>query len=285
MKKSFLLLLFVILLGSCGGGRQYEIKVMTFNIRFDNPQDAPNHWSARLPLVGRYLNEEKPDIMGVQEALFHQNADLLNILPGYAYVGTGRDDGQLGGEFSSLFYRTDVFEVIEHSQFWLSENPHTAGSVGWEAILPRVVAWAKLRHIHSGQTVFAFNTHFSHVSDLARRRSMEFMAGMMHEIAGDAPVIVTGDFNIRRGSDLYNDMVDHFYRNNLLQSAALAPEVEHTNEATFNGFSDEDHDAVIDYIFVSPHFKVRSYDVDLIREDGVFISDHWPVKATVKLNK
>jgi endonuclease/exonuclease/phosphatase family metal-dependent hydrolase len=286
MRNIFLLLLFVFMLAACGGGdRHYEIKVMSFNIRFDNPQDVPNHWSARLPLVERYLNDEMPDIMGVQEALYHQNEDILRILPGYAYVGTGRDDGQRGGEFSSLFFRTDVFELLEHSQFWLSENPHTPGSIGWEAILPRVVAWAHLRHKHSGQNIFVFNTHYSHVSDMARRRSMEFMSGMMKEIAGEAPVIVTGDFNIRKGSSLYNDMVDHFYRNNLLQSVALAPGVRHSNQATFNGFNDQLHDAVIDYIFVSPHFVVKSYDVDLITEDEVYISDHWPVKATVKLNK
>ncbi len=280
--KTIRYLLALVVLLCLGQASAQEIKVISFNIRFDNPNDAPNNWANRLPLVEEYLVAEMPDIMGVQEALYHQNEDLLKALPGYAYLGTGRDDGEKGGEFSPLYYHTGRFELLDHSQFWLSETPHMAGSIGWEAMLPRVVSWAKLRHRESKREVFVFNTHFSHVSDLARRKSMEFLSVMIKEIAAESPVIVTGDFNIRMDSGLYVDMINQFKAINNLQNTFVASaDSTHTEVATFNGFSDQQNTAVIDYIFVNDAFRVKSYSVDRIKENGVFISDHWPVKSVL----
>jgi endonuclease/exonuclease/phosphatase family metal-dependent hydrolase len=266
--------------------KQHEFTVMTLNIRFDNPNDAPNDWPNRIAVVEQYMNDVMPDLVGVQESLHHQNEHLLRIMPGYTYVGTGRDDGKQGGEYSPIFIRTDSFELLDHSQFWLSETPDVPGSIGWEAVLPRVVAWAKLRHHASGKELFVFNTHYSHVSDLARRRSMEFMAQQIRKIADDMPVIVTGDFNITKGSELYNDMVVHFKENNNLQNAELIAQQPVINAAsTFNAFRHDTQPRVIDYIFVNNHFQVKSYQVDEVVENDIFISDHWPVWAKVQFSK
>jgi len=286
--KKHLIIISVLALLACycsHSNPHHQIKVITFNIRFDNPNDAPNDWPSRMPVVEKYLQAELPDIMGVQEALYHQNEDMLKMLPGYAYVGTGRDDGAKGGEFSSLFFNTQKLELLHHGQFWLSETPDVPGSIGWEAILPRVVAWAKLKHKASGQVLFAFNTHFSHVSDLARRRSMEFMSVKIKEIAGNHPVIVTGDLNITKGPGLYEDMVTHLKNENALQNTELLSNSPVTNaQSTFNAFRDNTEPRVIDYIFVTNHFSVESYTVDIVKEGEIFISDHWPVKAVLRLN-
>jgi endonuclease/exonuclease/phosphatase family metal-dependent hydrolase len=277
MKTLFRLLPLAFLLTFCVRPvQQHELRIMTFNIRYDNPADAPSDWNSRLPVIKAYLDTLRPDIMGVQEALYHQNEDLLKIMPGYAYFGGGRDDGLQSGEYSSVFYRTDRFEILEHAQFWLSETPDIPGTIGWEAILPRIVTWGKFLDIATGKTFYVFNTHYSHVSDGARRRSMELMSDMMTEIAGDEPVVVTGDFNIRMNSELYNDMVNHFDTRNNLQNAALLS--NYPEEPTFNGFRDMVDAAAIDYIFFSKDFfTFKNYAVDKIKEDDVFISDHWPV--------
>jgi endonuclease/exonuclease/phosphatase family metal-dependent hydrolase len=258
--------------------QQTELKVMTFNVRFDNPGDGINAWAHRVPLVEAYMAEVAPDIVGMQENLHHQNEDLLRIMPGYQYVGTGRDDGRQGGEYSPIFFRSDRFELLGHGQFWLSETPEVPGSIGWEAVLPRVVAWAWLSDRKSGLDFYVFNTHFSHVSDLARRKSMKFMSEQIRKIAGDSRVIVTGDFNITKGSELYYDMLAHFYRLNRLQNVELISEAPVSGaQSTFNAFREDVPPRVIDYIFVDNHFRVRSYQVDHIMHNGVYISDHWPV--------
>ncbi len=272
----------LIFLGCTPRTSSYELTIMSFNVRFDNPNDGINAWPNRIPLVEEYMKEEMPDIVGMQENLHHQNEDLLRIMPGYAYVGTGRDDGDKDGEFSPIFYRTDVFELLDHSQFWLSETPEVPGSIGWAAVLPRVVAWAKLIHRESGKELFVFNTHFSHVSDEARRRSMQFLSDQIEAIAGENRVIVTGDFNITKGSELYYEMLERFaLQNNLQNAELLATQTFNSDAGTFNAFHHDIEPRVIDFIFVDDHFTVETYSIDIVKDGDIFISDHWPVKVEV----
>ncbi len=276
----YLAILMLIFTGCTPRASTFELKVMSFNVRFDNPADGINAWSNRIPLVEKYMKDKMPDIVGMQESLYHQNEDLLQIMPGYAYVGTGRDDGEKGGEFSPIFFRTDVFELLDHSQFWLSETPDAPGSIGWAAVLPRVVVWAKLMYRESGKELFVFNTHFSHVSDEARRKSMEFLSDQIVKIAGDSRVILTGDFNITQGSELYHEMQERFLEQNNLQNAELIAQEPYTGvKNTFNGFRRDMEPRVIDFIYVNEYFSVKTYDIDKIMEGDIFISDHWPVKV------
>ncbi len=286
MKVLFLLApLFLLLFNFCSSEPPgHEIKVMSLNVRFDNPADGINAWEHRIPLMETYMAEEMPDILGVQESLHHQNEDLLQIMSGYAYVGTGRDDGLRSGEFSPVFYRTQTFTLMEHGQFWLSETPDIPGSIGWEAILPRVVSWAKLKHRESEREMVVFNTHFSHVSDLAREKSMEFMSDQIQKIAGEFPVIVTGDFNITKGSPLYDYMIDHLEQNNGLRNVEYYSQQPVVNaDNTFNAFRDDTDPRVIDFIFTDNQFEVKNFSVDQVKDDGFFISDHWPIKAVLQL--
>jgi len=55
-----------------------------------------------------------------QEALKNQIDDLEILLPEYAWLGIGRDDGKMRGEYSAIFYRRDRLEPLETSTFWLS---------------------------------------------------------------------------------------------------------------------------------------------------------------------
>ncbi len=113
---------------------------------------------------------------------------------------------------------------------------------------------------------------------------MEFMSEKMKNIAGDARVIATGDFNITKGSQLYYDMLERFREYNDLQNSELISiEPVVGAESTFNAFRQDTEPRVIDYIFADNHFNVMAYDVDTIMRDGVFISDHWPVKAVLRL--
>ena len=282
---SFFTLLFFLFFGCTN--KKAELEVMTFNVRYDNPEDGANKWENRLPVIKFYFTEEEPDIIGMQEVLHHQVLDLLNILSGYDYVGTGRNDGKQGGEFTPVFYKKDKFKLLENSQFWLSETPEVVGSIGWDAAITRIVTWAKFEHISTGKEFYFFNTHFDHRGIQAREMSAKLLSEKIDEIAGNAAIIVTGDFNIRKnhsilGSSLYDNLINTLKINNSLTSALLASDTPvDTGGATSTGFSEswtvgEIGDA-IDYIFINEHFKVKLYRVDRIIKDDVFISDHWPV--------
>ena len=52
---------------------------------------------------------------------------------------------------------------------------------------------------------------------------------------------------------------------------------------TFNGFSDKPGSGRIDYIFVRNGMRVLDHRTLIKKERGIFISDHWPVEATVSI--
>src|SRR5690554_1237424 len=67
------------------------MRVMSYNLRFDNPKDGPYAWPKREPAVRWVWEQVDADVVGVQEALPHQLDDLLTWMPGYDYVGRGRN--------------------------------------------------------------------------------------------------------------------------------------------------------------------------------------------------
>ena len=143
------------------------------------------------------------DVVGLQEALRGQITDLEAALPQFGWFGSGRVADR-GGEHSAVLFRKDRLEVLAESTFWLSETPAVAGSRSWDAALPRIVTWAKLRDRRDGTAFHLFNTHFDHLGEAARRESARLLLRKIAEIAGpDGPVLVTGDFNTTPDSEPY----------------------------------------------------------------------------------
>ncbi len=194
MRKFIILLVF-----SCFtlyvAGQKSALQVMTFNIRYDNPNDGDYSWKNRVPLVKELLQQEGPDIIGFQEALKNQVDGLQELLPSYSRWGVGRDDGKEKGEYSVIFYRTNRFTKLDGSTFWLSETPFVPGSRSWNTGCTRIVTWLKLKDQKSNNVIFVFNTHFDNASPKAREESAELLKKKISAIAGKTFSIITGDFN------------------------------------------------------------------------------------------
>ena len=79
MRKLMFLLLAVLTLASCSE-EKVNVRWATFNMRYDNPSDAPNHWSARKERVAQYIKDMKFDVFGTQEVLHNQFEDLKALL-------------------------------------------------------------------------------------------------------------------------------------------------------------------------------------------------------------
>src|SRR5688572_11363060 len=94
MRFSLILALLLVLTNAFS---QSSLKVMTYNIRYDNPGDGVNAWPNRIEKVTALIRKYNPDVIGVQEALHHQLQDLVRVLPDYSYLGAGRDDGKEKG--------------------------------------------------------------------------------------------------------------------------------------------------------------------------------------------
>ena len=259
-----------------------SIRFMTYNIRYNNPNDGVHAWPSRKDRVASIIRFHGVDIVGMQEVLKGQIDDLETLLPDYAWFGVGRDDGVDGGEFSPTFYRRNRFELIESGTFWLSESPSIAGSKGWDAAITRIANWGIFRDKFTDGGFLHLNTHFDHRGERARTESARLIVDSLARLADGKPIVVTGDFNVEPTAPAYAIMTE------LLQdsrgSSATAP---HGPEATFAGFTVDlmEEGGRIDYIFVDDSTTVLSYGVISDQWNGLYPSDHLPVLAEVLFRK
>lgn len=260
---------------------QSPVTIMTFNLRLNTTSDGENSWPYRKDMVAAQILKKGVDIVGVQEALDDQMTALKQRLKGYAAIGVGRDDGQAGGEYSAIFYNTKKFKLLNGSTFWLSPTPDEAGSVGWDAALPRIVTWGQFEDLNSGSEFFVFNTHFDHIGKIARKESALLLMQKVDEIAEDYPAIITGDFNsvptdepIKLLENPSNPL--HF------TDSRDASETPHSGpEGTFNNFKTTNPQERIDYIFIKNGVKVLNHSTIAETPDSRFSSDHFPVVSQV----
>lgn len=259
-------------------GSDEPLRVMSFNIRYNNPGDGAHAWPHRRDRAASIVRFHDADVVGLQEALKEQLDDLTARLPGYAVLGVGRDDGREAGEYTAILYRTDRLELLDHDTFWLSETPDVVASKSWDAAITRIATWARFRDRATGDAFVHVNTHFDHVGETARTESARLLADTVATIAGDAPYVVTGDFNFTPDAAGYGVLTDR------LQDARLAAEEPaHGPPGTWSTFEvgAEPLDRRIDYVFAAPAVRVLAFGTLTDSWDGAYASDHLPVLAEI----
>jgi endonuclease/exonuclease/phosphatase family metal-dependent hydrolase len=276
------IILFDSLFGQTGG-TESGVTVMTFNVRYNNQGDLQNAWPNRKSLVASTIQFHKIEIAGLQEVLDGQLRDMEGLLPDYAWLGVGRDDGKEGGEYNPIFYLKSRFKILAQSTFWLSETSDTTGSRGWDAACNRVVTWARFEDQADKQALFFFNTHFDHVGEIARVQSAELVLKKIGEIAGNEPVILTGDFNCGSDDAPYHLLISGDGKApGLVDTLRLSKTGHYGSTQSFNGFNIElDPGNTIDFIFVRGIKSVLRHGIIAEIWDGKFASDHYPVIAEV----
>ena len=274
MKKVLFLLIAILTLASCSEEKKVNVRWATFNMRYDNPNDAPNHWDARKERVAQYIKDMRFDVFGTQEVLHNQFEDLKALLPDFEGVGVGRDDGATKGEYSAVFYNKNVFDALDSGTFWLSEDPTAVGRMGWDAVCVRIATWAKLQHKATGKVIMAVNTHYDHVGKEAQKQSSLLIIRKIKEIVGDQPAVLTGDFNVTDQSEAYNTIVSNEFV--LLDAHKVAAKTSGVNYS-YHGYDrvEMEKRSKIDFIFVTPHIKVSHSEVTQ-EVKGVLLSDHNP---------
>jgi len=272
--------------------------VATYNLRQKNGHDQANGngWERRAPIVAQLIQFHDFDIFGTQEGFKSQLDDLIEAMPGYAYIGVGRDDGKESGEYAAIFYRTDLFDMMDHGDFWLSETPDRPG-LGWDAACVRVCTWGRFRHKPSGREFLFFNLHMDHVGKVARVESAKLIKRKIHEFGWKLPIFLTGDFNVNQNSPSYATIIE----DGMLGDAHDKADFVYQLNGTFNAYKPNKYsDSRIDHIFVTSDIHVEKYGVltDTYRtpeevQDASLSdskqyrirmpSDHFPVKAVVRL--
>tara|TARA_B100001250_G_scaffold158743_1_gene136334 strand:- start:183 stop:1004 length:822 start_codon:yes stop_codon:yes gene_type:complete len=248
------------------------LKVISYNIRYNNLNDGINKWDNRKETVFNFLNDEYPDFIGMQEVLENQLNELVINLNDYSFIGIGREDGKNKGEFSPIFYLKDSYNLIKTSTFWLSKTPEKV-SIGWDAALERICTFGYFESKKTKKRFWIFNTHFDHLGEIARKKSTDLIISKICELNKEKdPIVLMGDFNLIPISDpikiLSKEFLDSFSvnSNNLI--------------GTYNGFKKSyDNNMRIDYIF-SKGLDLKSFEhVPVKTLYGGWASDHHPVKV------
>ncbi|MFM8401398.1 MAG: endonuclease/exonuclease/phosphatase family protein, partial [Pirellula sp.] len=261
------------------------IRVMSFNIRYGTANDGINRWDLRKEFLVETIRNFDPDLLGTQETLASQRDYLAQALDGYGVVAAGRDDGKDGGEMAALFYRKDRFEPIEQGHIWLSETPEKVGSKGWDAALPRIATWVKLKDLQSADSkpILYLNAHLDHKGQRARLESCRLIRSKLSELGADAKWIVTGDFNAAPNEPPYSALFDDAADRKLLDTHRVVHRSPEANEGTFSSFdASKTTGPRIDWIGCSEDFQVRLARIDRTSRDGRTPSDHFPVIAVLR---
>ncbi|MBE0009469.1 hydrolase [Arthrobacter sp. AET 35A] len=253
---------------------------MTFNIRRSMPHLLPGHrdsWAVRAPLVTRLLHDERPTLLGVQEALPVQ-LDAVQSGLGSTYTGIGRGrnaDGQ--GEQCPLFYDRSRLSLLDWEQLALSNTPTVPGSTSWGNRIPRIAVRAVFSDLRSGQEFTVINTHLDHLS----KRSRLYSADTLRHLVQDTklPGIVMGDFNVDAPSGAYDVLTEG---GRLVDTWRAANRQLTEQWGTFPHYGKQQRGTKrIDWILATEDFSVQRAGINVTRYGGAWPSDHAPVQAVL----
>jgi endonuclease/exonuclease/phosphatase family metal-dependent hydrolase len=277
MKTKILFVMCALAMNSLSFG--LDLKVITYNIRYNDPGDSLNAWTNRKDEVLKLLQTYAPDIFGIQEALLGQVNDIASRMPGFDWIGVGREDGMNKGEYAPIFYNSRKYQLKEQGCFWLSEIPHIP-SRSWDAALPRICTYALFEDYDTRKNFWVFNTHFDHQGERARHESARLILRKIIELnEKKLPVILTGDFNTTP-----EESPVRVIKRRLEDSKEISVTSPEGPEGTFNDFDfNNPLTDRIDYIFVNKDVTVKKYVVLTDSKDQRYPSDHLPVYVELTL--
>ena len=239
------------------------MKLVTFNLRMDTPEDGLHRFLYRREAIVERIRREGPDILGFQEALPEMYAYLRRELPEYTFLGHGRSE-DYQGEANPIAYRTERFALKAYSTRWLSPTPRIPGSRFPEdqSICPRIFVTAELYDRQEGSVFRVVNTHLDHEGPIARKRALALIAG---QIPVDLPTVLMGDFNCPP-----EDVALESLKGRFRDMSEEIPLTFHCFEGYYNWNTDK-----IDYIFATKEFQKTACDIWANEE--ICLSDHYPV--------
>ena len=269
-----------------------NLSVMSFNIRRGTARDGKNHWIFRRNLVSEVLKQHRPDVLGLQEALDFQIAEICAMLPGYEIVNVV-SSGDAKALHNAILYNAARFAVHEEGTFWYSDTPDVPRSKGWGNIMPRNCTWARLVEKSSGQALYFYNTHLDHISHRSRKKSVILLSRRIAARSFPDTFIVTGDFNARerslpiqylKGKILLNVKPEGRISNPTpLVDTFRVRYPRQPNAVTFHGYRRFLFRFKLDYIFVPSSIRVHDAQIIKLRRKKCYPSDHFPLFTNINL--
>jgi len=255
------------------------LRVMTYNIRLDLESDGVNRWSNRRDEFIGQIALMHPAILGLQEVVPGQKADLERAFQDYAFLGVPREEG---GESANLAFDRNVFRLLSSGTYWLSLTPDVP-SKGWDAAYSRVATWAHLVRRSDGKKFLALNTHLDNEGKTARLESArQIVRWLAANRAPDEAILMTGDLNTEPGTPPLQELTST--RLGLRDARTISKTPPVGPEGTWNDFAAlPTESSRIDFVLVDPRLEVERYGVLAWHGEGNRpASDHFPVVADIE---
>ncbi len=249
------------------------LRVMTFNLRFENKSDGENGWEYRKSAVVSLIKKYSPDICGTQEGKPSQLAYLDKNLLDYTRVCPKRPENP-DAQYPTLYIKKDVLTPCFGREFWLSETPDRYMSKSWGSAFPRMLSYAMFQD-KEGRRFYAAVCHLDHIGSTARVKQAGMIADWVKSCKD--PVVLTGDFNDEPGSEVYRILTRP--ETGLFDTWMMAKMPEDQKSYTHHDFSGMPIAARMDWILATRHFMVLAVKVVRDNTDGRYPSDHFPYMA------
>ena len=249
----------------------FVLRVMTFNLRFENEVDGENIWANRCDLLVRTILQYRPHLVGTQEGKPSQLSFLQEHLSGYQISAESRhwDDHC---QYPTLFYLEEFFRVIGGDEFWLSETPRIHLSKNWDSAFPRMISYAELEVRETRQRLWASVTHLDHISQHARIEAAKMICDWA--VTRRAPTVIAGDFNDYPGSKVHRVLT--LPQGPFIDTWEVLNRLEDESSYTQHGFTGVGVKGRIDWILATPEFRVLDATIGRDNEGGRYPSDHFP---------
>ncbi len=255
-----------------------ELKVVTFNLRMNTMRDGEQYFFYRAPYILEKIQNERPDVIGFQEATREIHAWLSEHLSDYTVVGVGRGS-DFSDEANPIAFLTSRFELFGMTQYWLSPTPEIPGSrYAHQSACPRVAVSVKLLDKKSKEVFRFYNTHLDHIDAKARLLGINQILAQIKEeyCRSPHPVILTGDMNATP-DEVSMTAVSALDSPHLVDAAGNV-------KTTFHGYCGGDPyegSVKIDYIFTNLVEEAIACDVWCDCNNGLWLSDHYPIAAVL----
>lgn len=272
-----------------------NIRVMSFNLRTETSFDIGKmSWAYRKKTVVDTIINQDPDVICTQEGTRSQIEDIVAATHDkYRWFGAPRGSTLFPNEMCAVLYKNDKLRLDEYGTFWLSDTPYLAGSIFKEngvlgvlskyTTLPRIVTWGKF--MMGGCQICVASTHWSLSEDM-RLRSVDVMIEQLKSKIGDVPFILGGDFNDKRYSKVWTQLVQI---RGCKDAWLTAGRRTGNRSPSYHGFlginsgykSGSGH---IDWILCSNEFNCTRAGL-VVHKGDCFPSDHYPVTADLTFYK
>lgn len=249
--------------------KRIDIKVLTFNISFDNLTET------RLDALAQQIRAASPDCFGLQEVKNGSKPYLESAF--HDYDSFMVSDETENTTYNALFWLKDRFTKIETKYIFLSTTPNKP-STGWGANHRRMLQWVVLEDKKTGVIFVHANVHLDNGGDTSRNESVKLIDKYLSEY--EYPVIVSGDFNCRYTGDTIKSFKAMGWENTMNLSGKTS------STDTYHGYngSDVSH-SPIDHIFVKGDISASNWNIHKEKYNDIYPSDHFALSVKLSLKR